>query len=132
MLTDPFADFLTRMRNGGMAQLRSVDVFVNNLILDVLQLLLNDGWIASFTVREENSRKIARVILKYNAQKEPLMASIVRLSKPGCRKYVRHREIYPHMSGIGVFILSTPKGVLSGRQAKKEGVGGELLCSISY
>lgn len=132
MLTDPFADFLTRMRNGGMARLRYVDVFINKLTLNVLQLLLNEGWIAGFSIKEEKSRKLARVMLKYSSHREPLMTSIIRLSKPGCRKYVNHRAIYPCMSGMGLFVISTSKGVLSGYQAKKEGVGGELLCSISH
>ncbi|RDB31391.1 30S ribosomal protein S8 [Candidatus Similichlamydia laticola] len=132
MLTDPFADFLTRMRNGGMARLRYVDVFVNSLILAVLQLLLEEGWISGFTVEGEKAKRRARVMLKYNRQKEPLMMSIVCISKPGCRKYVGHRDIHSHMSGMGLFVLSTSKGVLSGHQAKKRGVGGELLCSIAH
>lgn len=130
-VTDPVADFLTRIRNGLKAQHRYVDVNWSKLKQSISEILKNEGFIDSFLIRkDENDRGTIRIFLRYGAYRQPAIKGLKRLSKPGLRKYVKHDEIPKFYGGLGLSILSTSRGVLSGNDAQKEKVGGELLCLV--
>ncbi len=128
-LNDPISDFLTRIRNAKDAQHRYVDVSYSKMIGNMAQVLLDEGYIVNFLVNEE--RRAIRIFLKYErATRHSIISGIARLSKPGLRKYVGYNNIpYVH-SGLGTVILSTPKGVMDSKRARKEKVGGELICKV--
>ena len=129
-LTDPVADFLTRIRNAHKARHQKLDVPASRLKAEIARILKEEGYIANFKATEEEGRKVLRVYLKYGANNEPVISDIKRISRPGCRVYVGRNEINRVLGGLGINILTTPKGVMTGRQARKEGVGGELLCEV--
>ena len=129
-LTDPVADFLTRIRNAHKARHQKLDVPSSKLKLEIARILKEEGFIANFKATEEAGRKVLRVYLKYSASNEPVISNIQRISRPGCRVYVSRDEITRVLGGLGINILTTPKGVMTGRQARKEGVGGEVLCEV--
>jgi small subunit ribosomal protein S8 len=130
-LTDPIADMLTRIRNGVHARHQRVDMPSSRLKMDVARILKDEGYIANFKVVEEEKKKVLRVLLRYDSRGESAISSIERVSKPGRRIYVGTREITRVLGGLGVTILTTPKGVMTGKNARKAGVGGEILCSVS-
>ncbi len=129
-LTDPVADMLTRIRNGIRARHQKVDLPASKLKLEIARILKEEGYIANFKPTEEEGHKLIRVYLKYGANNEAAMSTLTRVSRPGCRVYVRRGEIPRVLGGLGINILTTPRGVMTGRQARKQGVGGELLCEI--
>ena len=129
-LTDPVADFLTRIRNAYKARLQKFDVPSSNLKLEIARILKEEGYVANFKSTDEEGRKILRVYLKYGPNNEGVINNITRISRPGCRVYVGRNEIHRVLGGLGINILTTPKGVMTGRQARKEGVGGEVLCEV--
>src|SRR5512143_3161056 len=129
-LTDPVADFLTRIRNGIRARQQKVDVPASKLKLELARILKEEGFISNFKSTEEEGRKVLRVYLKYGNNNEAAISNLARVSRPGCRVYVRRTEIPRVLGGLGINILTTPKGVMTGRQARKAGLGGELLCEI--
>ena len=129
-LTDPVADFLTRIRNAHKARLQKFDVPASNLKLEIARILKEEGYVANFKSTDEEGRKILRVYLKYGPNNESVINTITRISRPGCRVYVGRNEISRVLGGLGINILTTPKGVMTGRQARKEGVGGEVLCEV--
>jgi small subunit ribosomal protein S8 len=129
-LTDPVADFLTRIRNAYKARLQKFDVPASNLKLEIARILKEEGYVANFKSTDEEGRKILRVYLKYGPNNEGVINNITRISRPGCRVYVGRNEIHRVLGGLGINILTTPKGVMTGRQARKEGVGGEVLCEV--
>jgi small subunit ribosomal protein S8 len=129
-LTDPVADFLTRIRNAHKAKLQKMDVPASKLKLEIARILKEEGYIANFKATEEEGRKVLRVYLKYGPNNEGVINNITRISRPGCRVYVGRNEINRVLGGLGINILTTPKGVMTGRQARKEGVGGEVLCEV--
>ncbi len=129
-LTDPVADFLARVRNAIQAKQQKVDVPASKLKLEIARILKEEGYIANFKGTEEEGRKVLRVYLKYGPNNEATMSQLSRVSRPGCRVYVGRNEIPRVLGGLGINILTTPKGVMTGRQARKEGVGGEILCEI--
>ena len=129
-LTDPVADFLARIRNAIHAKHQKVDVPASKLKLEIARILKEEGYIANFKATEENGHKVVRVYLKYGADEEAAISNLARVSRPGCRVYVGRNEIPRVLGGMGINILTTPKGVMTGRQARKEGVGGEGLCEI--
>lgn len=129
-LTDPVADFLARVRNAIQAKQQKVDVPASKLKLELARILKEEGYIANFKATEEEGRKLIRVYLKYGPNNEATMSQLARISRPGCRVYVGRNEIPRVLGGLGINILTTPKGVMTGRQARKEGVGGEVLCEI--
>lgn len=128
--TDPVADFLTRIRNGIKARHQKIDVPASKLKLEIARILKEEGFIANFKPTEEEGRKVIRVYLKYGADNSAAISNVVRVSRPGCRVYVGKAEIPRVLGGLGINILTTPKGVMTGKQARKEGVGGEVLCEI--
>ena len=129
-LTDPVADFLARIRNSIRARHQKMDVPASKLKLELARILKEEGYIANFKVTEENGHKLLRVYLKYGANSEAAISNLARISRPGCRVYVGRNEIPRVLGGLGINILTTPRGVMTGRQARKQGVGGEILCEV--
>jgi len=129
-LTDPVADFLTRIRNAMRARHQKLDVPASKLKAEIARILKEEGYIANYKPAEENGMKILRVYLKYGTNNESVISDLKRVSRPGCRVYQGKNEIRRVQGGLGIAILTTPKGVMTGRQARREGVGGELLCEV--
>ena len=130
-VTDPIADMLTRIRNGIHARHQRVDMPSSRLKAEIAHILKDEGYIANFKVVEEEKKKVLRVSLRYGPGGGSAISSIDKVSKPGRRVYVGTREITRVLGGLGVTILTTPKGVMTGKNARKAGVGGEILCSVS-
>ncbi len=129
-LTDPVADFLTRIRNSIRARHQKLDVPASKLKAEIARILKEEGYISNFKTTEENGRAVLRVYLKYGANNEAAIRDLERVSRPGCRVYISRDEIRRVQGGLGISIMTTPKGVMTGRQARREGVGGELLCEV--
>ena len=128
--SDPIADMLTRVRNALKSRHQKVDVPASKLKSEIARILKEEGYIANFKLAEEGSRKLIRLYLKYTPANQPAIAHIERVSRPGCRVYVGSSDIPKVLGGLGINILTTPRGVMTGRTARKERVGGELLCQI--
>jgi small subunit ribosomal protein S8 len=121
---------LTRVRNAINARHQKVDIPASKLKLEIARILKEEGYISNFKATEEESHKILRIYLKYGNNNEAAISNVQRVSRPGCRVYVRRTEIPRVLGGLGINILTTPKGVMTGRKARKEGLGGELLCEV--
>lgn len=131
MQTDPIADMLTRIRNAAKARHPRVDLPSSKLKVQIARLLKEEGYISTFKVVDENKiKKTLRLFLRYTQDKRSVITDLRRVSRPGCRRYVGKTEIRAVVGGMGVAILSTPRGVMTGQAAKKAGVGGELLCEV--
>ncbi len=130
MTSDPIADMLTRVRNAMQARHPKVDVPASKLKTEIARILKEEGYIANFKVAEEGVKKVIKIYLKYSADATPVITKIERVSRPGCRVYVGQSDIPRVQGGLGINILTTPRGVMTGRHARKEKVGGELLCRI--
>jgi small subunit ribosomal protein S8 len=128
--SDPIADMLTRVRNAIGARHAKVDVPASKLKMEIARILKEEGYIMNFKMADEGARKMVRIYLKYTPANEPVISKLVRLSKPGCRVYVNSKEIPRVLGGLGINILTTPRGVMTGAAARKQGVGGELLCQV--
>lgn len=128
--SDPIADMLTRVRNALIAKHQKVDVPASKLKMEIARILKEEGFIANFKLAEDGVQRSIRLYLKYTPTNEPAIANIERVSRPGCRVYVGSKDIPRVLGGLGVNILTTPRGVMTGRDARKEGVGGELLCQV--
>jgi small subunit ribosomal protein S8 len=129
-LTDPVADMLTRIRNAISARHQKVDIPASKLKLEIARILKEEGYVSNFKATEEEGHKILRVYLKYSNNNEAVISNVNRVSRPGCRVYVRRTETPRVLGGLGINILTTPRGVMTGRQARKQGLGGELLCEV--
>ncbi|GKH48685.1 MULTISPECIES: 30S ribosomal protein S8 [Anaerotruncus] len=129
-ITDTIADMLTRIRNANSAKHDTVDIPASNMKKAIAQILLDEGYIKSFTVVEDGKQGTIRVVLKYGQGKTPVIQGLRRVSKPGLRIYTSCEDMPRVMKGLGVAILSTNKGVMTDRQARKENVGGEVLAFI--
>jgi small subunit ribosomal protein S8 len=129
-LTDPVADMLTRIRNAISARHQKVDIPASKLKLEIARILKEEGYVSNFKATEEEGHKILRIYLKYANNNEAVISQVNRVSRPGCRVYVRRTEIPRVLGGLGINILTTPRGVMTGRQARKQGLGGELLCEV--
>ena len=129
-ISDPIADMLTRIRNAIMARHDSVIVTSSKLKLSIAKILKEEGFINDFEVTREKSYKNIKIHIKYQERNQPVLMGLERVSKPGLRIYVGKKEIPRVYGGIGIAILSTPKGVMTGKKAWRQGVGGELLCYI--
>ncbi|MEW6126513.1 MAG: 30S ribosomal protein S8 [Acidobacteriota bacterium] len=129
-MTDPIADMLTRMRNALAAKHQKVDVPASKLKLEIARILKEEGFIISYKLIGEGARSNIRIMLKYGARGEQIIAKIERVSKPGCRVYKGSDELVKVLGGMGVNILSTSRGVMTDRQARREKVGGEVLCRV--
>ena len=132
MVTDPIADYLTRVRNAQMAGHRIVEIPASNLKKRITEILYEQGYILKFKFEEDNKQGLIKIALKYDAiSKLPAIRSLERVSRPGLRAYSKPTEIKRVINGLGVAIISTSKGVLTDKQAKAQNVGGEVLCYIS-
>src|SRR3984893_14556627 len=129
-LTDPVADMLTRIRNAINARHQKVNIPASKLKLEIARILKEEGYVSNFKATEEEGHKILRVYPKYANNNEAVISQVNRVSRPGCRVYVRRTEIPRVLGGMGINILTTPRGVMTGRPAGREGVGGDLLCQI--
>ncbi len=131
MITDPIANYLTRIRNAVMANHRVVEVPASNLKKDITKLLYDKGYILSYKFEDDNKQGTIKIALKYHPEtKAPAIRSIERVSKPGLRKYVNTNEIPRVLNGLGIAILSTSKGVITDKEARTLNVGGEVLCYV--
>ena len=130
MTSDPIADMLTRVRNAIQARHPKVDVPASKLKTEIARILKEEGYIANFKVAEEGAKRTIKIYLKYGNNNSPVISAIERVSCPGCRVYVNRNEIPRVLGGLGINILTTPKGVCSGKQARKDGVGGEVICEV--
>jgi small subunit ribosomal protein S8 len=131
MQTDPIADFLTRIRNAAAAKHQRVDVPVSKLKTEIARILKEEGYISTYKMVEENkSRKTLRIFLKYTPDRRSVITGVKRISRPGARAYVGSADIRPVVGGLGISIVTTPKGLMSGRAARKAKIGGELLCEV--
>jgi small subunit ribosomal protein S8 len=131
MITDPIADYLTHIRNAVMANHRVVEVPASNLKKDITKLLYDKGYILSYKFEDDDKQGIIKIALKYHPEtKVPAIRSIKRVSTPGLRKYVGTDEIPRVLNGLGIAILSTSKGVITDKEARKLNVGGEVLCYV--
>ena len=130
MTADPIADMLTRIRNALASRHAKVDVPTSRLKVEVARILKEEGYIANFKLADEGSRKLIRIYLKYTPGNLPVISKIERVSRPGNRVYVGSKTIPRVLGGMGINILTTPKGVMTGRSARKEGLGGEVLCQV--
>jgi small subunit ribosomal protein S8 len=131
MQTDPIADFLTRIRNAAAAKHQRVDVPVSKLKTEIARILKDEGYISTYKLVEENkTRKVLRVFLKYTPDRRSVITGLRRISRPGARRYLGVEDIRPVVGGLGVSIMTTPKGLMSGRAARKAKIGGELLCEV--
>ena len=130
MTSDPIADMLTRVRNAIVARHPKVDVPASKLKAEIARILKEEGYIANYKVAEEGVKKVIKIYLKYGPNNSPVITRIERISRPGCRVYVGQSDIPRVQGGLGINILTTPRGVMTGRHAHKEGVGGEVLCRI--
>jgi len=130
MVTDPIADMLTRIRNGMNVGKPRVDMPASKLKVDMARILKEEGYVMNYRVAEEDGKRTMKVYLKYRPDNRPVITKLERISKPGCRVYVGSKEIPKVIGGMGVNILTTSRGVMTDRQARTLGVGGELLCRI--
>ena len=130
MMTDPIADLLTRVRNASSAEHEKVDIPASKLKIRIAEILKQEGFVKNFRVIADSKQGMLRVYLKYGAGNEKIIAGLVRVSKPGRRTYVTADKIPSVLGGMGVAILSTPRGVLTDRESRKQKVGGEVLCYV--
>src|ERR1700739_2666549 len=131
MVTDPIADFLTRVRNAQMARHRIVDIPASNVKKRITEILYEKGYIMKYKFEDDNKQGLIKIALKYDPQtKEPAIKSLERVSRPGLRQYAGPLEFIRVKNGLGVAIVSTSKGVMTDKDAKAQNVGGEVLCYV--
>ena len=130
VMTDPIADMLTRIRNNNSAKHQFVDIPASNIKKEIARILQEEGYIKGFDVIDDKKQGIIRVELKYTKNKDRVITGIKRISKPGLRVYVKNDEIPKVLGGLGIAVLSTSFGIKTGKQAKKEGIGGEVVCYV--
>ncbi len=129
-MTDPIADMLTRIRNANMVGHESVDIPASKMKKSIAGILLEEGYIKGYDVIEDNKQGIIRVQMKYGANKEKVITGIKKISKPGLRVYAKKEEIPKVLGGLGIAIISTSKGIITDKEARKQNVGGEVICYV--
>ena len=129
-MSDPIADMLTRIRNANTVKHETVDVPASNMKKELSRILLEEGFIRGYDVIEDGKQGIIRIQLKYGQSGERVIQGIKRISKPGMRVYTNAYEIPKVLNGLGISIISTSKGILTDKQARKENVGGEVICYV--
>ena len=129
-MTDPIADMLTRVRNAVQAKHQKVDMPASRLKVEIARILKEEGFISHFKTSDEGGKDFLTLFLKYGPKGEKVISNIERVSRPGCRVYVSKTEIPKVLGGLGINILTTSHGVMTGKQARRQGFGGELLCNI--
>lgn len=130
MVTDPIADMLTRIRNASRAKHPRVDLPSSKMKIEIARILKDEGYLSNFKVVDEKGKKTLRVFLRYTQDRRSVITDLKRVSRPGSRRYVGKFAIRAVVGGMGVSILSTPRGLMTGHAARKEGIGGELLCEV--
>ncbi|MBE7704556.1 MAG: 30S ribosomal protein S8 [Cyanobacteria bacterium SIG29] len=132
MNTDPIADMLTRIRNANMVSLTEVDMPSSKLKVELAKLLKSEGYVEDYAVieKEGSAFKTLKITLKYDEKSKPVISNLKRVSRPGLRNYCKAKDIPQVLGGMGIAIISTSKGLLTDRKAKKENVGGEILCYV--
>lgn len=129
-ITDPIADMLTRIRNANSAKHETVDIPASNLKKAVAEILLEEGYIKNFQVIDDNTQGLIRITLKYGENKQKVITGLKRVSKPGLRVYASCEELPRVLKGLGIAIISTSKGVMTDKKARRENVGGEVLAFV--
>ena len=129
-MTDPIADFLTRIRNANRAKHNGVDIPASRIKGEIAKILLKSGYVTDVKFVDDGKQGLLRIYLKYDQETVPAIEGLQRVSKPGRRIYAKKDEIPRVLGGYGVVVLSTSRGILTGTQAKSEGIGGEVLCQI--
>ena len=129
-MTDPIADMLTRIRNALMASYNSVDVPGSRMKINIAKVLKSEGFIKNFKLIDDKKQGVIKIYFKYDEKGEPIIDGLKRISKPGCRIYVKNDSIPKVLNGFGINILSTSKGIITDKQAREMGVGGEVICSV--
>ena len=130
-ITDTIADMLTRIRNANSAKHDTVDIPASKMKTSIAQILLDEGYIKGFTAVDDGKQGIIRITLKYGANKTPVIQGLRRVSKPGLRIYTNCEDMPRVMKGLGIAILSTSKGIMTDKDARKANVGGEVLCVVA-
>ena len=130
MMTDPIADLLTRIRNANAIHSKSLQMPASRAKVSIAQVLLDEGFIESYEVVQGTPRSSLKIALKYSSEGKQVIRSIERISKPGCRVYSSVKDVPKVLRGMGIQILSTPMGILSDREARKNNVGGEILARV--
>ncbi|RKY89893.1 30S ribosomal protein S8 [candidate division KSB1 bacterium] len=129
-MTDPIADYIIRIKNASRAKHKKVDIPLSKIKLEITKILQKEKFIQGYTSIDDGKQGILRIYLKYDDNNENIITNIKRVSKPGLRKYVKKKEIPRVMNNLGIAILTTPLGVLSNKEARKKGVGGEVICYV--
>ena len=129
-MTDPIADLLTRVRNAMTARHDRVDIPSSKVKVAIVRILKEEGFIKNYKVIKDNKQGVVRVFLKYNENNKPIIKGIKRVSRPSRRTYVHADGIPPVVSGLGVAIISTSKGVMTDKEARRQNIGGEMMCSV--
>ena len=129
-MTDPIADLLTRVRNANMVKHTSVDVPASNVKNKIVEILLEEGYIKGFDIIEDGKQGLIRIELKYGENKERVITGLKRISKPGLRVYAKKTEMPKVLGGLGLAIISTSNGIITDKEARKLGVGGEVICYV--
>jgi small subunit ribosomal protein S8 len=129
-MTDPIADMLSRIRNGVRAKLNKVDIPASKLKAEIARILKDEGYVSNFKQLEDEKQGVLRVYLKYGPGMERVITDVQRVSRPGCRIYCGKDQIPRVYGGLGINILSTSRGVMTGKTAAREGVGGEIICNV--
>lgn len=131
MVTDPIADFLTRIRNAQMARHRIVEIPASNVKKRMTEILYDKGYILKYKFEDDNKQGLIKIALKYDGlSKEPAIKSLERISRPGLRQYAKPSEISRVKNGLGIAIISTSKGVMTDKEARAQNVGGEVMCYV--
>ncbi len=132
MITDPISDYLTRIRNGIQANHRVVEIPASNIKKDITKILFEKGYILNYKFEDDDKQGIIKIALKYHpVTKQPAINKLERASRPGLRKYVRADKLPRVLNGLGIAIISSSMGVITDKEARKENVGGEVLCYVS-
>lgn len=130
MLSDPIADYLTRIRNAQQARHRIVEIPASNMKKNITKILYDQGFILKYKFEEDSKQGVIKIALKYDNKKVPAIRQLGRISKPGLRKYAKSNEIPRIISGLGICIVSTSKGLMTGKAARTNNLGGELVCYV--
>jgi len=129
-MTDPIADMLTRMRNALIASYSTVDIPSSKLKIDIAKVLKSEGFIKNFKIIDDKKQGMMRIFFKHDDNGKSVIDGLKRMSKPGCRMYSKSTRIPSVLNGYGINIITTSKGIMTDKQAKKMGIGGEIVCSI--
>ncbi len=130
VVTDPVADMLTRVRNGIRARHARVEMPSSKLKVEIARILKDEGYVGNYKVAEEGKKKVLRINLRYDTEGLSVISALERVSKPGRRVYIGKDQIPKVLGGLGVAILTTPQGLMTGKAARRAGVGGELICNV--